>query len=135
MTTEEWLKRGWKLNNEINSLIEEKEKALALACSVTAPTDHERITATRRNSSEERFISYAYEEYEKKINSLINALYQIKLEIASAISLVEDSALRNLLIKRYLQFKTWEQIATEMNYSCRQIVRLHEKALREVKMS
>ena len=53
----------------------------------------------------------------------------------SAIERVNDCTLRKLLIKRYLQFKTWEQIAVEMNYSWRQIVRLHGKALQKVKMS
>ena len=31
--------------------------------------------------------------------------------------------------------ETWEKIAVDMNYSWRQVVRLHGKALREIKMS
>lgn len=135
MTTKEWLMRGWEINTEINTLLEEKEKAFAQACSVTVPTDRERVTTTRRNTSEEKFVRYSNEDYEKEIDRRIDELYQIKLEILSAIGAVNDSTLRKLLVKRYLQFKTWEQIAVEMSYSWRQIVRLHGKALQKIKMS
>ena len=134
MTTKEWLMRGWEINKEINTLLEEKERAFAFACSVTAPTDHERVTTTRRNTSEDKFVRYSNEDYEKEIDRRIDEMYQIKLEILSAIELVNDSTLRKLLIKRYLQFKTWEQIAVEMNYSYMHITRLHGKALQEIKM-
>lgn len=126
--------RGWEINTEINTLLEEKEKAFSQACSVTAPTDRERVTTTRRNTSEEKFVRYSNEDYEKEIDRRIDELYQIKLEILSAIGTVNDSTLRKLLVKRYLQFKTWEQIAVEMNYSYMHVTRLHGKALQEVKM-
>lgn len=132
MTAKEWLMRGWEINTEINTLLEEKEKAFARACSVTAPTDRERVTTTRRNTSEEKFVRYA--DYEKEIDRRIDELYRVKREILSAIGAVNDSTLRKLLVKRYLQFKTWEQIAVEMNYSYMHVTRLHGKALQEVKM-
>ena len=135
MTTKEWLMRGWEINEEINTLLDEKEEAFSRACSVTAPTDPERVTTTRRNTSEDKFIKYSEYEYEKEIDRRIDELYRVKLEILSAIGAINDSTLRKLLVKRYLQFKTWEQIAVEMSYSWRQIVRLHGKALQKVKMS
>ena len=125
MTAKEWLMRGWEINTEINTLLEEKEKAFSQACSVTAPTDRERVTTTRRNTSEEKFVRYSNEDYEKEIDRRIDELYQIKLEILSAIGTVNDSTLRKLLVKRYLQFKTWEQIAVEMNYRYMHVTRLH----------
>ena len=119
MTTKEWLMRGWEINKEINALLEEKERAFSRACSVTAPTDREHVTTTRRNTFEEKTVRYA--DYEKKIDRRIDEL-------------LNDCTLRKLLIKRYLQFKTWEQIAVEMNYSYMHITRLHGKALQKVKM-
>lgn len=133
MTTKEWLNRGREMDKEINALLEEKEKAFSRACSATAPTDHERVTTTRRNTSEDKFAQYA--EYERRIDRMIDKLFQIKQEIIAAIECVNEPVYRTLLIKRYLNFKTWEQIAVEMNYSYRQTVRLHGKALQEVKMS
>lgn len=132
MTTKEWLSRGWKLHGEINALLEEKKLAFDLACSATASTDKERVTTTRRNCSEDKFIRYA--EYERQIDSRIDMLYRIKQEIRQAIEQVENPIYRTLLIKRYLNFKTWEKIAEEMNYSYMHITRLHGKALQEVKM-
>ena len=60
MTTKEWLMRGWEINKEINALLEEKEQAFSHACSVTAPTDREHVTTTRRNTFEEKTVRYAY---------------------------------------------------------------------------
>ena len=49
-----------------------------------------------------------------------------------AINLVNDDALKLLLIKRYMSNKTFEQIAYEMNYSYMHICRLHGRALQEI---
>lgn len=65
MTTKEWLMRGWEINKEINALLEEKERAFSRACSVTAPTDREHVTTTRRNTFEEKTVRYA--DYEKRL--------------------------------------------------------------------
>lgn len=70
MTAKEWLMRGWEINTEINTLLEEKEKAFSQACSVTAPTDRERVTTTQADTSEEKFVRYSNEDYEKEIDRL-----------------------------------------------------------------
>ena len=51
--------------------------------------------------------------------------------VASAvIAEVPDTTLRTLLTKRYLNFEKWEKIAVDLNYSWRQVMRLHGQALR-----
>ena len=56
-------------------------------------------------------------------------------QIEDAIASVEDERLRLLLRYRYIEGWTWEHIAVELNYSWRQVVRIHGQALSEVKMS
>lgn len=131
MTTEEWLKRGWKLNQEIDSLLEERNHAFDLACKITAETDRERVQTSQINTSEEKFVKYV--AYTEQIDSRIDALYGVKLEIERAINQVKDATLRTLLRKRYLACNTWEQIAADMHYSWRWLMKLHEKALSEIK--
>lgn len=50
-------------------------------------------------------------------------------EIRQLISLVDDPILRLILHKRYLCYQKWEKIAIDLNYSWKQIHRLHNKAL------
>jgi len=52
-----------------------------------------------------------------------------KLEIESCIADMKDGIESSLLHKRYIEFKTWEQICVEIDYSWRQTHYLHGKAL------
>lgn len=44
---------------------------------------------------------------------------------------MDDENVYNILFARYIEKKTFEVIATEMNYSFRNITRLHGRALKE----
>lgn len=134
MTTKEckeWLLRAKKINSEVDSLIKQQEHALTQATGTTEEMGNEKVQTSKRNTSEDRFINYA--SYSEMIDNRIDELYAIKLEILSAINKVDDTILRTLLILRYLNFSTWEQIAVELNYSYRQVCRLHGKALNKIK--
>ena len=130
MTTKERLNRGRNLNEEINALIKAKEKALYDACNVSITYDKERVQTSQNNSTEAKFTRFV--DYSKAIDDRIDELYKIKHEIFKAISAVENGAYRTLLIERYINFESWEQIANSMNYDRRQITRLHGEALKNV---
>lgn len=131
MTTKEWLNRGYKLDNEINALLKEQSAALTRATGSTCGTGAEKVQTSRRNNSEDRFINYA--SYSELIDNRIDELYAIKQEILSVINKVDDAVLRTLLIEKYVNFHTWEQIACDMNYSYVHVVHnLHPKALNAI---
>ena len=132
MTVKEWLNRGVKLNKEIEQLKEAKQKAKDLACSVVSNLGDERVQNSSGNSAESKMVNYA--EYSRLLYKRIDKLLEINKEIAEAISKVDDTTLRSLLTARYINFKTWEQIAVDMNYSYVHVLRLHDKALKCVMM-
>lgn len=70
---------------------------------------------------------------EARVDAEIELLIATEREIEHTINSVEDSTLRTLLYERYINGKTWEQIAVILNYSWRQTVRLHGIALVAVK--
>lgn len=70
---------------------------------------------------------------EGEITRDIEALVQLQREITAKIDLVEDNKLRLVLELRYISCYTIERIACEMNYSYRQVCRLHGKALLEIR--
>jgi DNA-directed RNA polymerase specialized sigma subunit len=74
-------------------------------------------------------------DLEKEIDADVDRLIFIRDNIKAIIEAVEDDRERLLLQYRYLDGRTFEWIAAEMNYSWRQIHRLHSKALINLKMS
>lgn len=54
-----------------------------------------------------------------------------KNEIITQIDSIENEVFYDILFSRYIEQKTFEKIAQDMNYSFRQITRLYEKALKE----
>lgn len=64
----------------------------------------------------------------EKAAAEITQLCRVECEISCTIDRVPEPY-RTLLYQRYINGKTFEQIAVDMHYSWRQIVRLHGQAL------
>lgn len=62
------------------------------------------------------------------------AVQQYK-EIHDRIHKMQDGAEKEVLIRRYLMGKTWEQIAVEMDYNYRSVLKIHGRALRSFEIS
>ena len=71
-------------------------------------------------------------EMENEINRDIDNLVDLKREMVSVIKAVTDPEYQTILELRYLCFKSWEQIAVDMNYSIQHIYRLRDRALNEI---
>ncbi len=85
-----------------------------------------------RNSREDAYVRMI--EMGHKINDEIDRYVDMRGEIEAAISTVEDITLQTLLRYRYLEGLTWEKIAVELNYCWRQVIRLHGRALQDIKL-
>lgn len=59
-------------------------------------------------------------------------MQQLMREIRAVIGTVPDAIQRRLLLLRYIDGHTWEEIAVMMNYSYVHICRLHGKALSKI---
>ena len=127
----DWLRRGWRMEEEIRTLQDAKDRAFEDACRTGKPMQADRVRCSGKNTSEDRFIRYS--DLEKEMDRQIDKLLMIKEEIMRAINALDNGIYRQLLTKRYLECKTWEQIAVEMHYSYRQITNLHGRALLEIR--
>lgn len=114
MTSREWLERGFKLNMEIEQLNLAKENAKELCDSAQGEAWK------------------SYREYSKILFRKIDRLLEINKEIVQAISGVDDVLLRTILTARYINCKTWRQIAEDMEIDERWVYRLHKKALEKI---
>ena len=68
-------------------------------------------------------------ELEKEINEDIDKLIDLKRGARKVIEQLDDDVEKMVLYKRYYENKSFEQISVEMNYSWRQVHRLHGSAL------
>ena len=71
------------------------------------------------------------EELIEIYNTKYMKLIKQQREIEEVIDNLEEATQRNIMRLRYLEGYTWEKICVEMNYSWRQIHRLHSKILEE----
>ena len=71
-------------------------------------------------------------DLENEINRDIDNLVDLKREMVLVIKAVTDPEYQTILELRYLCFKSWEQIAVDMNGSIQHIYRLRDRALNEI---
>lgn len=66
---------------------------------------------------------------EKKYEEALNSLYVYKAEAEERIEGITNDDYRLILTLRYLRFKTFKEIAVEMNFTFQWICELHKRAL------
>ena len=131
MTAKEYLNQAYRLDQRINSKLEQVLSLRELTTKATA-TLSDMPSGGSRNVYRMQDIIGKIVDLENDINRDIDALVDLKREMVTIIKSVADPECQPLLELRFLCFKTWEQIAVEMNYGIDNIYRLHRKALKMV---
>lgn len=133
MTAKEYLSQAYWLDRRINSMIAQVDSLNLLVEKVTST-----ITGMPKNPSPSqspmadaicRII-----DLEREITDEIDRLVDLKVEISRRIKSVERTEYRLVLELRYLCFRSWEDIAEEMDYTVRNIHILHGEALQEIRV-
>lgn len=124
MTAKAWLSRALFIDREIDTLLAARDKEKARAESITRAMTGDPVQGTKDPHKFDRLV-----ELDEKIDRLVDRLVEIKLDIISAVSELEDGRYRTLLLKRYVECTSFEKVAVDMCYSIRQVWRLHGEAL------
>lgn len=127
MTAKEWLGRARKLRLRLCALEDSKQRSYAHAVSSTAGLG-ERVAGGEPG---DKLVAYA--EVSLAVDQQIKKLEQVRAEILQVIGKVEDNTLATLLTEYYVNDKTWEEVAVQMQYSWRQVMRLHGQALCKIR--
>jgi DNA-directed RNA polymerase specialized sigma subunit len=127
----EYLSQAFRLDQKVQSKLEQGASLRRLATKATAGIHAGRVSGSDGHSPMENAIVKMI-DLEHEINADIDRLIDLKREIMGVINSVKQPEYQLLLELRYLSFLTWEVIAEKMNYSYRQIHRLHGKALRSL---
>lgn len=131
MTAKEYLSQYKDLNDSINAKLEQVGELRRKAQTVSSGSSDGTHSSTPRDRIGE--ITARIVDLEREINEDIDRSIDVQRGILTAISTVPDERLRHLLELRYINFLTLEEIARRMDYSYKQICRLHGKALLQIR--
>ena len=127
--TKEYLNKVRYIDNEIDAKEEVKERMRKRLTNIKATQYREiDVQGGERKSNEDRMIEYI--ECSEDINELIDKLINLKMTVVDQIEKVDDSLYRTVLIERYINNKSWEDVAKAINYGERRTLQYHNDALR-----
>lgn len=126
-----------RLRDDINSLSDVSIKSTwpdgqPHGTKITDPTGTSALrildaTEEKRQQLREELLRYEYEQI-----SAHSILWQKQIEILDKLSRISDPVLFKILNYRYIEGKSFEWIAVEINYTWRHTINLHGKALEEM---
>lgn len=119
----------YHLSAEINELLCDIEKLETKAMKVTGYSDGQ----PKGNATTDKVGNNAVKIADLKslLDEKLDQVCIEKGELLKKIYKIQDSDLRRILRERYINLKSFEEIAVIMRYSYRHILRLHGQALKE----
>ena len=130
MTTKQYLNQIDRINRMINNKLAEVYQLKTMVCSISVSVNEDKV----QSSSDKDKLGSAVAkivDLENEINKAIDVYVEKKDRIVSQIDSVKDIMEYQVLFSRYIEHKTFEQIAEDNDYSVRQILRIHGNALVE----
>lgn len=130
MTTKQYLNQIDRINRMINNKLAEVYQLKTMVCSISVSVNEDKV----QSSSDKDKLGSAVAkivDLENEINKAIDIYVDKKERIVSQIDSVKDIMEYQVLFSRYIEHKTFEQIAEDNDYSVRQILRIHGNALVE----
>ena len=131
MTVKEYLGQAYRLDQRINSKLEQVASLNELATKCTST-----LTGMPRNPSHS--VSSMADAVAKivdlqtEIDGDIHRLIDIKRQIVAAIKAVDNKECQTLLELRFLCGHSWEEVAAKMGYSIQHTYRMRDLALKKI---
>ena len=130
MTTKEYLRQYINAKNRFKSLSDEMIEIRSAATRIT-PVISDMPPCSHVNDKIALSVE-KLDECAKKLEEEAKRMQNAMDDVQNVINSISNPTYRQVLTYRYINGYTWEQIAVKMNYTYRNITRLHGKALRNV---
>lgn len=127
MTAKQYMNRVRRVDKEIKALDNLLQKTRDDMEKTTQKYDSDGSQSTKDPHKFDRLM-----ELESLIDQKISDQLALKAETLETISRLKDRRQRIVLTEYYLNMKTWEQVAVEINYSWRNVMNIHGHALQEI---
>lgn len=129
MEAKEYLESYRLIQTRINVLMAEVERLRAEAESVSIDLDG-MPKGTADNNKMSRLVA-EMADLEATLTNEMSGLYVRRMRIITQLGMLKSHKHQLLLQKRYIECKSWEHIAVEMDITWRHCYRLHGSALAE----
>ena len=133
MTAKEFLSQAYRIDKRINTKIDQVASLRDLLYKATSVLSELPPETTGKHSKENIIAKMI--DLEIEICTDIDYLIDIKTCVLHSIKSLENIDCQMVLEARYLCFKPWDQIASEMQCGIDNVYRLHKKGLKEIKIS
>jgi DNA-directed RNA polymerase specialized sigma subunit len=133
MTAKEYLGQAYRLDQRINSKLEQVASLNELATKATHTLTGMPRKPNKASSNMADTVDKIV-DLQAEIDRDIKQLVDLKRDIVKVIKAVKDTEWQTLLELRYLCFKSWEQIAIDMGYSIQHIFRMRNDALAKISL-
>lgn len=127
MKAKQYLNRVRRIDKEIEALLRLVQRTRESLETVTQNYDSDGAQSTKNPHKYDRLV-----ELESLVDAKIDEQISMKAEILNTIMQLEDRRQRLVLMEYYVEMKTWEQVAVDMNYSYMHITRIHGYALKAI---
>lgn len=127
MTTKQWLSRAIRIDGEIYSLMETRDRERQKLLNITQKLDGDPVQSTKDPHKYDRLV-----ELNEAIDNLIDKQLSTKAEIIKTIGQIEKPIYRRILLLKYVDGYTFPMIAGAVKMSQRHVERLHGHALVEI---
>lgn len=127
MTAKEYLMQYRQIEKEINRLLEERARWMALAEKMTPSLSGMPGGAGGGDRLGETVAKIV--DLEREIDAKVDELVEHHRKIGEAISQIPDAKEREVLLRRYIQGQSWEEIGEKMEITIRRVYQLHKTAL------
>ena len=131
MTAKEYLSQAYRLDKRIDSKIEQLKSLNLLATKCTSTlSDMPKSQSISNSRLEDTVVKIV--DLQEEIDMDIDSLVDLKRDIVKTIKSVQNPEYQIILELRYLCFKTWEEIAVQMNCSIDNVFKIRKNALKSV---
>ena len=131
MTAKEYLSQAYRLDKRIDTKIEQFKSLNRLATKCTSTlSDMPKSQSISNSRLEDTVVKIV--DLQEEINMDIDSLVDLKRDIVKTIKSVQNPEYQIILELRYLCFKTWEEIAVQMNCSIDNVFKIRKNALKSV---
>lgn len=130
MKAKEYLQQLQKLDIVINQKLQELYELKKMSGIKCIDYTMEKVQSSQKYCATFETVLIKIIDMENEINAEIDSFIDMKHCIINQIQLLENCIFVKLLYKRYVKYKSFEQIAVEMGYTYDYIRKIHIKALR-----
>lgn len=131
----QYLNQIKRLDNLINTKQHELETLKSMLTNITVPLQQDRVQSNGAGDTIGNTVAKIV-DLQNEINEQIDRFVDSRAKIVKQIDMIQNPDFHKLLYLRYLQYKTWNQIAEELShkddpFSLQWVHTMHGRALQE----